>query len=223
MANRRRKTSNIQNGFDTDTRHDILSHGGPSEDKDGCLSSFKAGDVSWVMGYKKGSDFKSWQFDFELGASTFLSSRVYRDKTERANMYAYALLKAARVAENNEMHRHIQLLIKSGHKTEDLLQQLRLKYDVGAELEQFDACERLFKFKRNGISLTEALKLLNDRNLECVHAGYDPDDGTLAKIYEMLLEQSERPMFRMYLHTSISFFRRDRSSESATCNGTVRT
>ena len=89
MANRRRKTSNIQNGFDTDTRHDILSHGGPSEDKDGCLSSFKAGDVSWVMGYKKGSDFKSWQVDFEQRSSTFLRAEyIVTRQNERIYMPA---------------------------------------------------------------------------------------------------------------------------------------
>ena len=174
------------------------SHGGPSEDLGG--TKFKAGDVSWVLGYRKGSDFRAWKFDFDIGSTCFLSCRVYSNEEERAAMYSYALLRAARIGDNDDMHRQIQLLVKAGYKTEDLLERLTEYYDRGLEAERNIARKNLFKYKRVG-SLTLALKEMHECYLECLHKGEMTDDTTLVRLYDMLLEQKEISWYRMYKHS----------------------
>ena len=68
-------------------------------------------------------------------------------------MYSYALLRAARIGDNDDMHRQIQLLVKAGYKTEDLLERLTEYYDRGLEAERNIVRKNLFKYKRVG-SLT---------------------------------------------------------------------
>ena len=194
MAKDRRKS----NVHESDSMgHPANSHGGPSEELSG--TKFKVGDVSWVLGYRKGSDFRAWKFDFEIGASCFVSCRVYPNELERAAIYSYALLRAARTADNDDMHQQIQLLVKAGYKTENLLERLTEHYDRGLEAERNLARKKLFKYKRED-TLTVAVKDLHECYLECLHKGDVTDDSTLVRLYEMLLEQKEISWYRMYKH-----------------------
>jgi hypothetical protein len=175
-------------------------YGGPSEDVQG-YAKVRQGQIDWVPAFEKTTEFRTWLFIFRTGAGTYLSKKVYPDAEERKFAWLNALLKAATLGKNMELVRYLDLCDRNGTKCESLLKKLEQKYQPAIEREEQKATESLLMYLRGNKTLTDAVKELNERVLECRKLGYDPDEKTLIKKYETLLTQQERPLYRLYSET----------------------
>ena len=105
----------------------FISHGGLSEDESSTgKTRLKAGDISWVP-LCKADNFRNWKLHFEIGASTYLSKRVFDNVDERNGVYSMAILKAAEG--NDVMLSILRKFIQRGFRGEQLLDKLSMFFD----------------------------------------------------------------------------------------------
>ena len=167
------------------------NNGGPS-------SRIRKGQIDWIIGISKPSDFKSWLFKFKVGSRVYLSNEVYTDEQERHDAWMNALVIAATRGNFEEMLYYLELLENDGVRCETLLEHLERKFVPTAELARKQSIEAFMKYTRNRKTLMEAVKELRVIVLECNKHGYNPEKETLIAKYESLLQTQELPIFRSY-------------------------
>lgn len=172
-------------------------NGGPSEDLP--PTRIRQGQIDWVPAFEKISQFRMWHFQFRIGASTYLSERVYPNEEERHLAWLTALLKASSLGKNEELARLLELYDRTGVKCDAMLKKLEERYKPAIDLEKQKATEKFLTFTRGRLALTEAIKQLRDCLLEAQKLCYNPDEETIVLKFESLLKMEERPLYRIYL------------------------
>ena len=187
----------MSEGFVNTTSH----IGGPSEDNSGRV---RKGQLDWVIGIAKATDFKSWSFKFKVGATTYLSKAVYPVEEERRYAWLNALIRAASLGGFEEMNELLELYDDDGVRCEDILKKLQDRFLPASDIEKRKATNAFMTFVRGNKSLSEAAKNLRVIILECHKYGYRPDAETLKAKYESILFAVEVPIFRLYVKNNDS-------------------
>lgn len=185
------------NGRNKQTTMGDNSHiGGPSEDRS---CRIRKGQIDWVVGLERASDFKAWSFKFKMGAATYLSREVYPNEEERRYAYINALIRASSLGKFQELCDHVELLDASGVRCEGLLERLEKRYLPAMDVERKRVSSSYLSFTRGKASLLESFTALQKVLLECHKYGYDPGTETERTKLEQLVLPEDWPIYRLYL------------------------
>lgn len=169
-------------------------NGGPSEEQ---ARRIRRGQIDWIVGLEKATEFKSWVFKFKMGAHTYLSKEVYPDAEERRFAWVNALIRASSLGKFQELCDQVELLDAAGYRCEKLLEKIEKRYLPVTEVERKRATSQYLSFSRGKATLLESLKQLQHLLLECRKYGYYPGEETqIAKLEDLILPE-ERSVFRI--------------------------
>ena len=170
--------------------------GGPSGDRE---NRIRKGQIDWVVGLERASDYKSWSFKFKMGAEIYLSKEVYPKDEDRRFAWVNALIRASALGRYQELCDEVELLDSSGIRCEMLLEKLEKRYLPALDIEKKKTTSKYLSFCRGKSTLLESFKNMQQILLECRKYGYDPGKETqLAKLDELILSE-DRPIFRLYV------------------------
>ena len=130
-------------------RNTTQQNGSPSEDR----GKVRKGQIDWVIGIAKATDFRKWSFKFTVGAKTYLSSDVYSDREERRYAWLMALIRAATLGGFEEMNNLIELYDSDGLRCEALLKKLEEAFMPVIEVERRKAVSAFMAYERGRKSL----------------------------------------------------------------------
>ena len=174
-------------------------HTGGLSSEDPSYSKPKQGDISWIPAFDE-KQIRMFFFLWNMSSPLYLSKKEYPDEKLRRIAYSHALAQAGVKGKNYEMVGDIELWHESGYFCEKLVEKLKEKYMPTVVLQKKKVVQEFFAFQRDGSKLSEAVRKLSSKVLECRQVDYKPDEETIALKYESLLLPAEVPMYQVYLN-----------------------